>query len=363
MPVIDEALARAEALRASGDLTGAAALLDVAAREDRARALAPLARVLDALAVTEHGIVFRYVPAGTFTMGSLDGEPDEAPPHEVALPGFWMSEVPLSWSLCSRLLGWPEPPGHPTEEQVEAAGNVFRGVAKAPPSFNYVLDFKIRIQYCENETLHARDWHAHEPGQTWSRAGKEVSGQDLFGRPERSSAGPYRYDEKPVVSVDWGFAEHIGKRISSEAMEYRLPTEAEWERAARGCFAAAPYPWGTAEPDATRADFDRFTELSILVSRRFPPNDYGLFSMAGGVWEWCADDYDASFYAHSPREAPLCKLPDTVAKREHVLRGGSWADCADVLRTSFRSSSSSGASPNIGFRLVRVPRSATRASG
>lgn len=300
--------------------------------------------------------MFRYVPGGIFTMGSLDGDPDEAPPHEVALPGFWMSEVPLSWSACARALGWPEPPTHPTKEEVEAIGSAFGGLAKAPASFNYSLDLKIRLQYCENDTLQARDWHAHVQGQKWIRAGKEVTAQELFGAPVRSSDGPYRYDKKPMVSVDWAFAEFIGRRMSSDAVEYRLPTEAEWERAARGCFAAAPYPWGDADPDATRADFDRFAELSILASRTFPPNDYGLFSMAGGVWEWCADDYDATFYARSPREAPLCKLPDEVARREHVLRGGSWADCADALRTSFRSSASHGISPNVGFRLVRVPR-------
>jgi formylglycine-generating enzyme len=271
-------VSRAEALRVAGDVEGAAALLDAAAREERARAVAPLRQVLDTLAVTEHGIMFRYVPGGIFTMGSLDGDPDEAPPHEVALPGFWMSEVPLSWSACARALGWPEPPTHPTKEEVEAIGSAFGGLAKAPASFNYSLDLKIRLQYCENDTLQARDWHAHVQGQKWIRAGKEVTAQELFGAPVRSSDGPYRYDKKPMVSVDWAFAEFIGRRMSSDAVEYRLPTEAEWERAARGCFAAAPYPWGDADPDATRADFDRFAELSILTNlsaERLRPLQHG----------------------------------------------------------------------------------------
>jgi formylglycine-generating enzyme len=351
----EEVLARAEELRAAGDVAGAAALLDAAAREDRVGVMERLRRVLDALAVTEHGIVFRYVPAGAFTMGSRDGDPDEAPPHEVVLPGFWMSEVPLSWSACARVLGWPEPPDHPTPEQLEAVGGAVGGLETHPPRFNYLESRKIRLQYCENDTLRARDWHAHEPPQ-WTQAGTEMTSEGIFGSPTRSSDGPYRYDEKPMVSVAWEFAEHIGQRMSSEAVHYRLPTEAEWERAARGCFAAARYPWGDADPDDTRADFDRFTQLSISASRAFPANDYGLFAMAGGVWEWCQDDYDATFYARSPREAPVCELPEAVAKREHVLRGGSWADCAEALRTSFRSSSTHGTSPNVGFRLVRAMR-------
>jgi sulfatase modifying factor 1 len=355
--VTDQALAQAEEFRARGDLESAAALLDATAREERARVIEPLRRVLDALAVTEHGIVFRYVPAGRFTMGSVDGDPDEAPLHEVVLPGFWMSDVPLSWSVCARLLGWPEPPARPNEDAIAAVRAALSGRATAGSTFNDLLDFKIRLQYCENDTVRACDWHAHDPAQVWTRDG---IAREVFGAPERSSSGPYRYDKKPMVSVEWAFADFIARKISSDTTQYRLPTEAEWERAARGCFASAPYPWGASEPDATKADFERFTEFSILESRTFPPNDYGLFAMAGGVWEWCADDYDAAYYARSPRETPLCRLPDTVVRREHVLRGGSWADCAEAIRTSFRSSSLRGASPNIGFRLVRLPRDSTR---
>jgi hypothetical protein len=131
--VTDQALALAEEFRARGDLQSAAALLDATAREERASAIEPLRRVLDALAVAEHGIVFRYVPAGTFTMGSVDGDPDEAPLHEVVLPGFWMSDVPLSWSVCARLLGWPEPPARPNEEAIAAVRAALSGRATAGP--------------------------------------------------------------------------------------------------------------------------------------------------------------------------------------------------------------------------------------
>jgi sulfatase modifying factor 1 len=354
--MIDDSLARAAELRGRGQLEEAASVLDAAVRQDRDRVLPILNEVLESLQAIEHGVTFRYIPAGSFVMGSADGDADEAPPHEVSLPGYWVSDVPLSWSACARVLGWPEPPDQPTKEQVEQLGRAVGGSEKVPPAFNYFADVKIRLQYCENDTLHARDWHAHDQAGRWMSAGKEVTSQEMFGAPERSSTDPYRYDKKPMVAVDWGFADFIAKQMSTDAIAYRLPTEAEWERAARGCFPSSPYPWGDAPPDATRADFDRFKEFSIRPSRTFPPNDYGLYGLAGGVWEWCADDYDATFYMRSPRESPVCRLPDSVKGREHVFRGGSWADCADAIRTSFRSSAGHSGSPNIGFRLVRVPR-------
>jgi formylglycine-generating enzyme required for sulfatase activity len=343
VPLIDELLARAASLRARGELEAAAATLDVAARQDRA-ALRALQEVLDQLAVTEHGLTFRYVPAGTFQMGAEDGEPDERPVHEVSLPGYWVSDVPLSWDAVTGGLGWPQPPAEPTEEQWEAVGSL--------------VSIQICLQYCEDKTVRARDWHAHATPSTWTQGGtgKEISSEEIFGRPERSSDEAYRYATKPMVAVEWAFAARVGERLSSASVQYRLPTEAEWERAARGCFPAAAFPWGDAPPAPERADFDRFDAFSILPSRSFAPNDYGLHAMAGGVWEWCADEYDATFYQRSPRESPLCRRANAPKEVEHVLRGGSWADCADVLRTSFRSSSPHGSAPNVGFRLVRVPR-------
>ncbi len=315
MQLIDEAIAHAREQQARGELEAAAATLDAVAYQDRERVLPLLRPLLLDLSGTEHGLVFRYIPEGTFLMGSDTGEHDERPAHEVTLPGFWMSEAPLSWVDFTRILGWPAPPERPSPQQVELLAEAFD--PQSPPRFSYNNESKIRWRYCQS--------------------------------------GPLGYDQKPMVAVDWPLAEFVGRRMSTASARYRLPTEAEWERAARGCFRGAEYPWGDAPPDATRADFDRFKEFSLHPSRGFPPNDYGLYAMAGGVWEWCADHYDAAFYRHSPRESPRCTLPDEVPQRAHVLRGGSWADCADALRVSFRSANSHGSTPNIGFRLVRVP--------
>jgi formylglycine-generating enzyme len=346
----------AELLRVARDLAESGELRLAATAYDRACRAAPgdseiasaRGALLDRLAVTEHGMTFRYVPAGTFLMGSDHGDPDERPAHVVRLDEFWIAATPVSWASFCHLMGWlPPPEGRPKPGTEDT------------DKFDIFMTNRIRLQYCEDLTTGALDWHAHYPSK-WTRGGEEVDSRDLFGEPPRSDpTGPWRYETKPMVSVSWADADALGQRLSTPDVRYCLPTEAEWERAARGGRASGRYPWGDDPPTPQLCDFSRFNEFSIKPVHELPPNGYGLYGMAGSVWEWTADRYDAQYYRSSPARNPAG--PDTGTHR--VLRGGSWADCAEAVTVSFRMSwpiidERRGGpawclTPNVGFRLCR----------
>jgi formylglycine-generating enzyme required for sulfatase activity len=311
---------------------------------DRAFGLRPddphLARqregILDRLAVTEHGLRFRYVPAGTFLMGSDDGEPDEWPVHPVRLDGFWITEIPLTWSAHCQLMGFhPPPSGFPPGEWDD-----WNEEERAT-----WLGARICLQYCETSTREARDWHAHHPD----------TDEEFFGRPEREDPSrPYQYDVKPVVAVSWGAADTLSRRLSTDELVYGLPTEPQWEKAARGGLVGARYSWGDRPADRTLCDCDRFGEFSIRPQQAFPRNGYGLQGVCGGVWEWTAAHYDALAYLPEPERPPV----DDDAELLRVVRGGSWADAPEACTVSFRHSRAQddSTSPNVGYRLCRLER-------
>ena len=187
--------------------------------------------------------------------------------------------------------------------------------------------------------------------------------RQVYGADWRHPEGPHsdldgRADH-PVVHVSWNDA-----RAYCEWTGTRLPTEAEWEYAARGGLERNAFPWGdNLEPDgehrmnvfqgrfpAENTAADGY--LGTAPVDAFPPNGFGLYNVTGNVWEWCADWYDADYYATSPREDP--RGPDHGANR--VMRGGSYL-CHLSYCKRYRVSARSGIEPesstgNLGFRVV-----------
>ena len=235
------------------------------------------------------------IPAGEFQMGSNDPEArnDEQPVHTAFVNAFFIDEYEVTNAQYQKFVlanpGWQK-------DKIDR--KFYHGKGK-----KYV-GRSIRETYL-------RDWHGNNY--------------------------PDGRANHPITNVSWYAAMAYARWV-----EKRLPTEAEWEYAARGGFSDKKYPWGDVI-DPRKANYGYNPEGTTAVGK-YPPNGYGLYDMAGNVWEWCLDEYNKDFYFSSPRENPLAgdKTIDwlinnfTTTLDTRVLRGGSWNFDSVFMRVSAR---------------------------
>jgi len=301
-----------------------------------------------------------WIPAGNFLMGGNDrqAEPDEIPRHHVGVDGFWMDTTEVTnrqfaefvnatgyITTAERKPDWNElkkqmPPGtkEPDDSLLVPAALVFD-----PPKQPVGL-----LDYTQ--------WWNWKKGADWKH-------------PQGARSSVKGKGDEPVVQVSWYDAEAYCKWAGK-----RLPTEAEWEWAARGGLKNKIYPWGDEPIDRRKikantwqGDFpyrntmrDKYYRLAPVAS--FPPNGYGLYDMAGNAWEWCADYYDYNYYktvfngAKNPKGPEKSYDPDEPYTSMRVIRGGSFlcnAGYCSGYRVSARMKSTEDSGmENLSFRCV-----------
>lgn len=316
-----------------------------------------------------------WIPGGEFTMGT-DSEfslPNERPAHKVRVDGFWIDATPVTnaefrefvkatgyVTTAEKPVDWEElkkqvPPGtpKPSDEMLRPGSLVF-----TPP--DHAVDLR-----------DMSGWWTWTTGANWRRPRGPNS--DIKGK-----------EGCPVVQVSWDDAASYAKWA-----EKRLPTEAEWEYAARGgAKTNTRYSWGNEFrpagkfmantfdgqfPHKNTAE-DGFAGASPV--KAFPPNGYGLYDMGGNVWNWTADLYRADTHA-TAKAAGVCCNPtgpksshDPVREVPHcverVIKGGSFL-CHPSYCESYRPSARRGMPPDtgsqhVGFRCVKTDKSETELS-
>ena len=157
------------------------------------------------------------------------------------------------------------------------------------------------------------------------------------------------HPQQPVAGVSWFEADRFCQWLTAQTgRTCRLPTEAEWERAARGHLEQKEFPWGN-DPPQSLPDYPTRWQTGPEPVARYAPNHFGLYNMCDNVHEWCSDCYDPNYYAVSPQRNPR----GPVQGQRKASRGGSWRHHIKVARCSARSSIPPGFQyADYGFRVA-----------
>ena len=256
----------------------------------------------------------RLVPGGTFRMGSDKHYPEEAPVHRVKVDGFWMDSTPVT--------------NRRFREFVEATGYVtFAEIAPDPKDYPGALPHMLKAGSLvfvspdqPVDLAHFANWWSFKFGANWRRPyGKGSSIRGL--------------DDHPVVHISYRDAEAYAAWAGKQ-----LPTEAEWEYAARGGLDQAEFAWGNEftpngrhMANTWQGEFphenlvrDGYARTSPVDA--FPPNDFGLFDMIGNVWEWTSDWYSTRHTGDAPK---ACCIPENPRGGIEV---GSYDPCQPQIR-------------------------------
>jgi formylglycine-generating enzyme len=304
----------------------------------------------------------KYVPGGTFMMGGDNGQagPDEFPKHSVQVKAFWMDETEVTNAQFQKFVEATSyvttAEQKPDWEELKKA--VPPGTAK--PADSLLIPASLVFKQTTGPV------ELHDFNQWWSW----VAGAD-WKHPQGTGSSIKGKENHPVVHISWydamAYCKWAGKR---------LPTEAEWEFAARGGLINNIYPWGNDHVNTGKAKANswegKFPYLNTMKDgylksapvKSYKPNGYGLYDMAGNVWEWCNDWYDADYYTSlnktttaNPQGPAKSNDPEDIYTPKKSLRGGSFL-CNDSYCSGYRVARRMKSSPDTGlehtgFRCVR----------